>query len=92
MTATATRPIINNASGHGPRSGPMVVANRWSHHRGKRQAQAAGVAYSFIIAPPPAGELEIAWSIQFAGKPEPDFTTVNLIVEAPQVIEAPPTT
>jgi hypothetical protein len=39
LTFTDTQFIINNASGHGPRDGPMVVANRWSHHRGKRHPQ-----------------------------------------------------
>jgi hypothetical protein len=35
-TPTTTRLILNNASGHGPRDGSMVVANRLSHHRGTR--------------------------------------------------------
>jgi hypothetical protein len=48
-------------------------------------------AYSFIIAPPPPGEHEIVLSTTYIGDPEPYIYTVNLIVEAPQVIEPPAT-
>ena len=52
-------------------------------------AQFLAEAYSFIIAPPPPGEYEIAVSAIYAGDPYPNKVTV--IVQAPQVIE-PPTT
>ena len=52
-------------------------------------AHLTGAAYSFIIAPPPPGEYEVAVSAIYAGDPYPNRLTV--IVEAPQVIE-PPTT
>ena len=54
-------------------------------------AQAVSEAYSFIIAPPPPGQYEIAVSTNYVGEPEPFAITVNLVVEAPQVIEGPPT-
>ena len=54
-------------------------------------AQAVSEGYGFIIAPPPPGEYEIAWSVLSVGAPERFAITVNLVVEAPQVIE-PPTT
>jgi hypothetical protein len=54
-------------------------------------AQAVAESYSFIIAPPPPGEYEVAWSTTFPGASEPYGGTVTLIVEAPQVAE-PPTT
>jgi hypothetical protein len=53
-------------------------------------AQAVSEAYSFIIAPPPPGEYEIVLSWRVVGDPTTAVSTVNLIVEAPQVIE--PTT
>ena len=52
-------------------------------------AQAVSESYSFIIAPPPPGEYEITFSTLVSGHPE---GAVNVIVEAPRVIEAPPTT
>ena len=52
-------------------------------------AQAVSEAYSFIIAPPPPGEYQITFSTLTSGEPE---GTVNVIVEAPQVIEQPTTT
>lgn len=55
-------------------------------------AQAVSESYSFIIAPPPAGSYEVITSTMYPGLPEPVTTTINLIVEAPHVIEAPPTT
>src|ERR671910_3538018 len=36
VTSPAGTPIITNAPSHGPRGGPMLVANRWSHPRGNR--------------------------------------------------------
>jgi hypothetical protein len=53
-------------------------------------AQAVAEAYSFIIAPPPPGKYQIAWSTKYLG--QPIGATVTVIVEAPQVIEPPPTT
>jgi hypothetical protein len=38
LTSIDTRFIVNAASGRGPRDGRMVVANRWSYRRIKRQA------------------------------------------------------
>ena len=55
-------------------------------------AQAVSETYSFIIAPPPPGEYEIVVSTMYVGDPQLYSMTVNLIVQAPQVIEAPPTT
>jgi hypothetical protein len=56
-------------------------------------AQAVSEGYGFIIAPPPPGEYEIAWSVLSVGASERFAITVNLVVEAPQVIEPPsPTT
>jgi len=52
-------------------------------------AQAVSESYSFIIVPPPPGEYEITFSTLASGHPE---GRVNVIVEAPRVIEAPPTT
>ncbi len=52
-------------------------------------AQAVSEAYSFIIAPPPPGDYEIAVSTMYDGEAEPFAITINLIVEAPQVIESP---
>jgi hypothetical protein len=54
-------------------------------------ANAVAESYSFIVAPPPPGEYEIAWSTTFPGATEPYGATVTVTVEAPQVIE-PPTT
>jgi Pectinacetylesterase len=54
-------------------------------------AQSVSEAYSFIIAPLPPGEYEIAVSTMFAGAPAPFATTATVIVEAPHVIEAAPT-
>jgi hypothetical protein len=55
-------------------------------------AHAVSEGYSFIIAPPPPGEYEIAWTARYpqeaATRP---MSTVTVVVEAPQVIE-PPTT
>ena len=48
--------------------------------------------YSFIIAPPPAGEHQITTSMRYAGEAEPFDLVYNLIVEAPQVIEPPTNT
>jgi Pectinacetylesterase len=53
-------------------------------------AQSVSEGYGVIIAPPPPGEYEIAVATRFDGSPE-FATTVNVIVEAPQVIEAAPT-
>jgi hypothetical protein len=54
--------------------------------------QAISGGYSFIIAPPPPRQYEIAWTSTPTGEPVPrDLSTVNLVVQAPQVIE-PPTT
>jgi hypothetical protein len=51
-------------------------------------AQSVSDSYSFIIAPPPPGEYEISTSAMHPDRPEPwAMTTVNLVVEAPQVIE-----
>ncbi|CAN5674522.1 hypothetical protein BH24ACT5_BH24ACT5_10830 [soil metagenome] len=55
-------------------------------------AQAVSNSYSFIIAPPPPGEYEITGSFRLAGEPEPFVSTITVIVEAPQVIEPPPST
>ena len=55
-------------------------------------AQSVSETYSFIIAPPPPGEYEIVVSTMYVGDPQLYTGTVNLIVQAPQVIEAPPTT
>ena len=52
-------------------------------------AQAVSESYSFIIAPPPPGEYEITFSTLTTGHPE---GTVNVIVEAPRVLESPPPT
>ena len=52
-------------------------------------AQAVSESYSFIIAPPSPGEYQITFSTVTSGEPE---GTVNVIVEAPQVIEQPTTT
>ena len=52
-------------------------------------AQAVSESYSFIIAPPPPGEYQITFSTLASGEPE---GTVNVIVEAPRVIEQPTTT
>ena len=49
-------------------------------------------SYSFIIAPPPPGEYAIVVSTMYVDDPQLYTLTVNLIVQAPQVIEAPPTT
>ena len=54
-------------------------------------AQAVSAAYSFIIAPPPPGEYKIVLSTRYLGHTATILNTVNLIVEAPEVIE-PPTT
>ena len=55
-------------------------------------AQAVSEGYSFIIAPPPPGEYEIVvvGEVPRRTRARP-MSTVNVIVEAPQVIE-PPTT
>jgi hypothetical protein len=54
--------------------------------------QAVSADYSFIIAPPPPGQYEIAWTSKPTDEPAPrPMSTVNLVVQAPQVIE-PPTT
>jgi hypothetical protein len=53
--------------------------------------QSVAAAYSFIIAPPAPGEYEIVLSTTYLGDPEPYTYTVNLVVEAPQVIELPTT-
>ena len=50
-------------------------------------AQSVADSYSFIIAPPPPGEYEISTSAMHPDTPEPWAMTVNLVVEAPQVIE-----
>jgi hypothetical protein len=56
-------------------------------------AQAVSESYSFIIAPPPPGQYEIASTARYAGEPATRPTaTVTIIVEAPQLIEPPPTT
>ena len=52
-------------------------------------AQAVSESYSFIIAPPPPGEYQITFSTLASGYPE---GTVNVVVEAPRVIEQPTTT
>ena len=53
-------------------------------------ARAVAEQYSFIIAPPPPGEYEIFTSYIDSGGLT--ATTVTVVVEAPKVIEAPPTT
>jgi hypothetical protein len=53
--------------------------------------QVVSDAVSFIIAPPPPGEYEIAVSATLAGNPEPGGVTNTIIVEAPQVTESPTT-
>ena len=55
-------------------------------------AQAVTAAYSFIIARPPPGRYEIVLSSRAIGDPTIFVNTVYLIVEAPRVIESPPTT
>ena len=55
-------------------------------------AQAVSEDYSLLIAPPPPGQYEIAISWRYAGDEFPSARTVNVNVEAPQVIESPPTT
>jgi hypothetical protein len=55
-------------------------------------AQGVSDGYSFIIAPPPPGQYEIAWTTKYPDEAEPrPMSTVNLVVQAPTVIE-PPTT
>jgi hypothetical protein len=55
-------------------------------------AQAVTESYAFIIAPPPPGEYEINFSRIYPDlEPELSGSTINLVVEAPHVIE-PPTT
>jgi hypothetical protein len=53
-------------------------------------ANAVTESYSFIVAPPRPGVYEIAWTTTFVGATEPYGATVSVIVEAPQVIEPPP--
>jgi hypothetical protein len=53
-------------------------------------AQAVAEEYSFIIAPPQPGEYEVSWSAIYLG--EVFASTITVIVEAPGVIEGPPTT
>jgi hypothetical protein len=55
-------------------------------------AQSVSETYSLLIAPPPPGEYEIVVSTMYIDDPQVYTGTVNLIVESPQVIEAPPTT
>jgi hypothetical protein len=55
-------------------------------------AQSVSEAYSLIIAPPPPGEYEIVVSTMYVGDPQVYSGTVNLTVEAPQVIEPTETT
>jgi len=56
-------------------------------------AQAVTADYSFIIAPPPPGEHEIAWTARFPDQPEPPpLATIIVTVEAPRMDEPPPTT
>ena len=64
--------------------------NVWDAEPGVVQAVSGG--YSFIIAPPPPGQYEIAWTTKYAEESTPrPMTTVHLVVQAPQTIE-PPTT
>ena len=53
--------------------------------------QAVSESYGFIIAPPPPGEYEITLSVTFVDSQQ-FATTINLVVEAPQVIEPPAST
>jgi hypothetical protein len=43
--------------------------------------------YSFIIAPPPPGQYEIAWTVKLSHEPEHRANVATIVVEAPQVIE-----
>ncbi len=54
--------------------------------------QVVSDSISFIIAPPPPGEYEIAVSVASPGSSEPSGVTTTVIVEAPQVLEPPSTT
>ena len=54
--------------------------------------QVVSDAISLIIAPPPPGEYEITVSVTLPGNSQPGGATLTLVVEAPQVIDAPPTT
>jgi hypothetical protein len=54
-------------------------------------AQSVSESYGFIIAPPPPGEYDIVFSTTDPGLPDV-VATYNVIVEAPQVFEAPTTT
>jgi hypothetical protein len=47
--------------------------------------QVVSEAISFIVAPPPPGEYEIAVSATLAGNPEPGGVTTTVIVEPPTV-------
>ena len=49
-------------------------------------AQAMGLEYAFIIAPPPPGDYVVDVSASFEGQRIIDYT-VNVTVEAPQIIE-----
>jgi hypothetical protein len=51
--------------------------------------QAVSEDYSIIIAPPSAGEYEIAYTGSYAGEPFIPMTA-TIVVESPQVIETPP--
>ena len=55
-------------------------------------AQSVSEGYGFIIAPPPPGEYEMGISVAVPGESEPFVSTITVVVEAPQVIEAPPST
>lgn len=54
-------------------------------------SQAVSVSFSIIIAPPPPGEYEIVISTTYADSSE-QVVTYNVTVEAPQVLDPPPTT
>ena len=61
------------------------------HRRGGTGCSANdGRGLQLIIAPPPPGEYRVKASATYAGDPYPG--TYTIIVEAPQVIEPPPTT
>jgi hypothetical protein len=54
--------------------------------------QVVSDSISFIVAPPPPGEYEIAVSVTLPGTFEPVGVTTTVIVEAPDLIEPPSTT
>jgi hypothetical protein len=47
--------------------------------------------YDFIITPPPPGKYEIVLTSRYLMDPTTYVNTINLIVEAPEVLEHPTT-